>query len=163
MKSIFLSICIVVFFYSCHRNDSKINQLENEVKALEQKLNDAYKPGFGMLMSTIQQHHSKLWFAVENENWELAEFEIHEIKETFDDIKKYQKGKKETEMTAIINPFLDSIKKTIEEKDFNQFKNNYRLLTNTCNACHIANEHKYIEIKIPDFQPYANQIFKIKG
>jgi hypothetical protein len=44
--------------------------------------NNAYTPGFGDLMSSIQVHHSKLWFAGKNQNWALAAYEeslIHSI------------------------------------------------------------------------------------
>jgi len=49
----------------------------------------SYKPGFGEFMGGIQVHHEKLWFAGTNQNWKLAGFEIHEIKESMDDIRKY--------------------------------------------------------------------------
>ena len=35
-------------------------------------------PGFEEFMSNIQAHHAKLWFAGQNHNWKLADFEIHE-------------------------------------------------------------------------------------
>ncbi len=31
-------------------------------KELEPELDNAYKPGFGILMGNIQTHHFKLWF-----------------------------------------------------------------------------------------------------
>ncbi len=151
---------MATFLFSCNQNNKRITTLENQIKAIEKELNDTYKPGFGITMSNIQLHHSKLWFAGLNQNWELAEFEIHEIKERFDDIEKYQEDKKETEMITMIKPFLDSLDKTIEEKDINKFKINYGSLTNTCNRCHKVNNHEFIEIKIPDFKSISNQIFK---
>ena len=39
-------------------------------------------------MTYIQIHHSKLWFAGKNQNWELAKFELDEISETIEAIKK---------------------------------------------------------------------------
>ena len=73
---------------------------------------------------------------------------------------KFEKTKKETEMTTIIKPFLDSGEITIEAKDINHFKKKFRLLTNTCNRYHKTNNHEFIEIKIPDFKSISNQIFK---
>ena len=35
-------------------------------------------------MGGIQTHHAKLWFAGLNNNWKLAEYEIDEIKERFE-------------------------------------------------------------------------------
>ena len=49
----------------------------------------AYTPGLGEFMSGIQVHHEKLWFAGKAGNWQLADFETGEIRETIDDIQKY--------------------------------------------------------------------------
>ena len=51
-------------------------------------LSNAYKPGFGEIMNSVQINHSKLWFAGTNKNWKLAEFEVHEIMELLDDVTK---------------------------------------------------------------------------
>ena len=35
-------------------------------------------------MGGIQTHHAKLWFAGINDNWKLAQYEIDEFKERFE-------------------------------------------------------------------------------
>src|SRR4051812_46176182 len=44
-----------------------------------------YAPGLGEVMSRVQQHHAKLYFAGKAENWDLASYELDEIKEGLDD------------------------------------------------------------------------------
>ncbi len=39
-----------------------------------------YQPGMGELMTTIQLHHAKLWFAGKNANWALAAYDESLIK-----------------------------------------------------------------------------------
>jgi hypothetical protein len=41
----------------------------------------AYKPPLGDIMGKIQLRHIKLWFAGKLKNWELAAYEVDEIKE----------------------------------------------------------------------------------
>ena len=49
-----------------------------------------YLPGLGDLMNTsMQLHHTKLWFAGHADNWELATYELKEIKETIEDIQNF--------------------------------------------------------------------------
>ena len=92
---------MVIFFLSaCDQKNGDTQVLQNRIDSLENKLADTYKPGFGEFMSNIQVHHNKLWFAGKNENWELADFEINEINENLDDIKKYCKDRPETNSTA---------------------------------------------------------------
>ena len=68
--------------------------------SLEARLSEAYKPGFGEMMGSIQVHHNKLWFAGVNANWKLAAFEIHEIQETLEQITKFQQEREESRMTG---------------------------------------------------------------
>lgn len=156
-------IKIVVFtclLVACKQNDGYITHLENQIKELKIELHNAYKPGFGDIMGNIQSHHSKLWFAGKNHNWKLAKFEIHEIEENFNQVKKHQKSRKETAMIPIVTPVIDSISRAIEEQDYDAFENNFKTLTNTCNMCHKANNYEFIQIKIPDIQSINNQVFK---
>ncbi|MBS1528953.1 MAG: hypothetical protein JSU01_01490, partial [Bacteroidetes bacterium] len=86
MKLIPLFILLFVLASCGQGNDA---QLQTKIDSLQQKVNKAYRPGLGEFMLGIQEHHAKLWFAATNRNWELADFEVHEIGETLDDIKQY--------------------------------------------------------------------------
>lgn len=110
-------------------------------------------------MSSIQMHHAKLWFAGKNGNWELAEFEIGEIQESLDDIKKYNQDRPEIKEIPMIDIPMDSLKAAITAKNAEQFKNSFNLLTNTCNNCHSITKHGFNKIKIPDTPPVTNQVF----
>jgi hypothetical protein len=145
---------------ACNQQTNKIQILQNRVDSLENKVANTYKPGFGEFMSSIQIHHNKLWFAGQNQNWKLADFEIHEIMENIDAIKMYQKERKESKEIDMINPALDSMNAAIEQKNPVAFKNSYILLTNTCNNCHRATGFEFNVVKIPDTPPFSNQDFK---
>ncbi|MBO9531092.1 MAG: hypothetical protein J7514_15265, partial [Acinetobacter oleivorans] len=71
--------------------------MQNRIDSLQSQLEHSYKPGFGDFMGRIQVHHNKLWFAGQNQNWKLADFEIHEISEAVSDIQKYQAHRKESQ------------------------------------------------------------------
>ena len=146
---------------ACNQQTDNTQVLQNRIDSLEQKLADTYKPGFGEFMSGIQAHHSKLWFAGQNENWKLADFEVHEIMEAIEDIQKFQTERKESQMIEMINPALDSINNAIQQKNSKLFKSSYTLLTNTCNNCHRATNFEFNVVKIPETQPFSNQDFKI--
>lgn len=159
MRHILLIILTFVFFACNQQTDNKV--LQNRIDSLESKLADTYKPGFGEFMSGIQTHHSQLWFAGQNENWKLADFEVHEIMEAIEDIQKFQTERKESQMIGMINPALDSINNAIQQKNPALFKSSYTLLTYTCNNCHRAADFEFNVVKIPDTQPFSNQDFKI--
>lgn len=66
-----LFIILTFGLFACNQPTDKTQVLQNRIDSLEQKLANTYKPGFGEFMSGIQAHHSKLWFAGQNENWNL--------------------------------------------------------------------------------------------
>ncbi len=160
MKQIVFFILWFAFFSCNHKSDS-IVELQNRIDRLENKHPDTYIPGFGELMSHVQSHHAKLWFAGSNENWKLAKFEVKELKEISADILKYQKDRKESHLIKMIYPALDSVDLAIDQREVGLFKSNYTKLTNACNTCHINTKFKYITIRVPKKNSFENQRFNV--
>ncbi|BBE19135.1 hypothetical protein AQPE_3309 [Aquipluma nitroreducens] len=160
MKQILL-VLLFIGIWGCGQQKNNSQNLQNRIDSLELKLAESYKPGFGEFMSGIQAHHSKLWFAGQNQNWKLADFEIHEIMEAIEDIQKYETDRKESQLIKMINPAIDSINQAIKKEDPTLFKTNFTYLTNTCNACHRAANFEFNVVKIPDSLPFSNQDFKV--
>ena len=143
---------------ACDQNATKT--LYSRIDSLEKKLTTTYKPGFGEFMSSIQIHHAKLWFAGMNQNWELADFEMHEIGETIDAIKEYQTEREESKKVDMLKPSLDAVDDAIQKKDSALFNSSYILLTNSCNNCHKAVNFGFNIVIVPDKPPFSNQAFK---
>lgn len=156
-------LCLILTFglFACSQQTDNTKVLQNRIDSLEQKLADTYRPGFGEFMSSIQTHHSKLWFAGQNENWKLADFEINEIKESLDDIKKYCSDRAETNSIDMIEQPLQNVSNSVQQKNITDFKQTYSILTSTCNSCHQATQHEFNAITIPTTPPFSNQNFKL--
>ncbi len=120
---------------------------------------ESYKPGYGEIMLSMQSRHIKLWYAGVGENWPLADFAIHEIEEALEKIHKYHLDKDETKHVNMMVPAIEAVEMTIDAKDLESFKIQFETLTQTCNTCHQLTKHDYIQIKVPEYNPYSNQIF----
>lgn len=155
-------LCSLLFIFSCNEKSNNNQQLQARVDSLEKKLENTYKPGLGEFMSGIQVHHGKLWFAGQNENWQLADFELHEIMEALDDIKTFNTDRPEIKSLQMIYAPLDSLNKSVQQKNLSSFKSNFTLLTTTCNNCHRDTDHGFNVIRIPDTPPFSNQDFKTR-
>ncbi|MBP8033881.1 MAG: hypothetical protein KAZ71_04735 [Bacteroidia bacterium] len=149
-------------FIACTHQSENTGQLKLQIKQLEQKLEESYRPGFGEFMSGIQVHHNKLYFAGQNQNWKLADFEIQEIKESLNDISEYCKDREESKSIGMIYPALDSLNYSISKKSLVLFKSSFNALTNTCNSCHQATNFGFNVVKIPETMPFSNQDFAVK-
>lgn len=98
-----LIVILVVALTACTNSNTAI--LQAKIDSLNQQVAQAYKPGLGEFMSGIQVHHAKLYFAGKNQNWKLADFEMGEIKEAVDDIKKYCTYRPEVKSLSITPGF----------------------------------------------------------
>lgn len=161
MKPIIL-FAIFLALASCNQQTQKMQAMQDQIDSLQIELRDSYKPGFGEFMSNVQSHHAKLWFAGKNQNWKLADFEIHEIIETVEDIQKYETDREESKEIGMINPALDSVNAAIEKKDLGLFESSFTNLTNTCNNCHHRTNFEFNVVKIPEEQTFSNQVFKVQ-
>ncbi|MCX6290785.1 MAG: hypothetical protein NT126_03380 [Bacteroidetes bacterium] len=132
--------------------DSLATQLE--------ELREKYRPGLGEIMGGIQTHHAKLWFAGINNNWKLADYEIAEIKERIEEAAEIETNRPEVKTISMIYPAIDSVANSIRQQNLAAFKNNFQVLTNTCNTCHVANHFEFNVITIPTAPPVYNQDFK---
>ena len=155
----FALVCLSLLVFSCRNNSNNSQQLQAQIDSLQKKLSETYNPGLGEFMSGIQVHHAKLWFAGQNENWKLADFELHEILEALDDIKSFNTDRPEIKSLKMIYAPLDSLNKSVQEKNLSSFKSNFALLTTTCNNCHRDTDHGFNVIKIPGTPPFSNQEF----
>jgi len=158
----FIAISLLFILAGCSQQSNDSKKLQEQVDSLRIKLDNAYKPGFGEFMSSIQQHHAKLWFAGINNNWKLAEFEIKEIQEVLEDLEKFNTDRPETKAIGMIDSSIDSVSNAIKQQNPSLFRTSYTLLTNTCNKCHQSTEHEFNIITIPSTPPFSNQSFKLK-
>src|SRR5499427_4595121 len=127
---------------------------------------ETYASGLGEIMSLQQMRHLKLWLAGAAKNWPLADYELDELKEGFDDVIKFFPVKDDVPIgqmagsTAV--PVLPEVKSAIEARDGAKFAAAFDKLTAACNTCHQATNHPFIVIQRPTSSPYTNQSFAPK-
>jgi len=126
---------------------------------------DAYAPGLGELMSLQQMRHLKLWLAADAANWDLADYEVDELGEGFDDIVRYHPTHKDSPVAPkdaiprmVTQPLAD-VRTAIGRKDPAAFARAYDALTAGCNNCHQATNFGFNRVQRPQSNPYANQVF----
>ncbi len=164
-KAWFIECSILIgtlsIFISCNQPDNEAHQMQAKIDSLQKQISETYRPGLGEFMTDIQLHHAKLWFAGQNQNWPLADFEIHEILESLDYIQKFCSDRPEVKAIGMINAPIDSVNNAIQQKNISSFTTSFHLLTNTCNSCHQATDHSFNVVTIPTNLPVVNQDFKL--
>jgi ornithine carbamoyltransferase len=120
--------------------------------------NEQYVPRLGDIMNAVQMRHSKLWFAGRAQNWELAAYELRQLKAGLLESAVLYEGIPVSNVTTMTNP-VQSIADAIETKDNKRFAKAAGELTDGCNACHKSMGRGYITIQMPTASPFSNQSF----
>ncbi len=123
----------------------------------------SYLPGLGEFMGRIQVDHAKLWLAGEARNWELAGYQLSELKEVFSDVQdlvpRYHNIPVGDMIDAIITGTITELEGAIAVRDFNKFSGSFDSLTAACNSCHQAANRGFIVIRRPTQSNFSNQDF----
>lgn len=131
--------------------------------AAAQTAKEPYAPGLGEFMTATQLRHAKLWFADRAKNWELAGYEIDEIKEGLEDAAKQlptHDGIPVADMIKTnIDPAIEELEKAVEAKSGAKFAAAFDNLTKACNTCHAGAKKEFIRIQRPTAPPVSNQNF----
>jgi hypothetical protein len=131
--------------------------------AAAQPAKDSYAPGLGEFMTATQLRHAKLWFAGQENNWDLAAYEIDEITEGLEDAEKQfptRDGIPVADMIkANIDPAVEQLKKAVGAKSRTKFVVAFDNLTSACNTCHAGADKPFIRIQRPTSSPMSNQNF----
>lgn len=122
-----------------------------------------YSPGVAEIMIATQVRHAKLWLAGEARNWELADYEIDELKEGLEDIVKYFPTYKDMPVGKMIEatamPPIAEVEAAVKAKDRAKFTAAFDKLTAACNTCHQSANRPFIVIQRPASSTFPNQSF----
>jgi hypothetical protein len=113
-------------------------------------------PHLSEIMAQQQMRHIKLWFAGDARNWPLADHEIDQLKDGFDDVAKLLGGDLAQQH---VGGAISRLEKAIEGKDHEAFVSAFDGLSAGCNACHRTLDHAFIVIQRPVLLPYSDQNF----
>jgi len=114
-------------------------------------------------MVTTQTHHAKLWYAGNARNWELADYQVDELKEALEDAGKLIPDYKGVPVRAMIDnlmmPPIEDVESAIKARDRAKFVAAYDKLTAACNTCHQGSKRGFIVVQRPVGMAFPNQSF----
>ena len=151
-----LWLIIIVLFVSVVALYFRVHKLKGETAALK-----ASAPGLGEYMTTIQLHSGKLWFAAKASNWELAGYELDELKETMEAAQSLREEKNGVKLSPVLDSVLKTqvaaLEETLKAKNPAKFQKAYDETLASCNGCHADAGYKFIHIVRPATPPVTNQ------
>jgi hypothetical protein len=125
---------------------------------LEAPSGEQYVPRLGDIMNAVQIRHMKLWFAGKALNWQLAVYELRQLKAGLVEAAVLYEGIPATNVTTMTQP-VQAIADAIEARNSKRFAKAVGELTDGCNACHQQMQRGFIAIQPPTASPFSDQSF----
>jgi hypothetical protein len=137
---------------ACVRSAARRRAAEGTLRARPRRIHDAHPDA-----------PRQAWFAAKAKNWDLAAYEIDEIKEGLEDAAKQfptHDGVPVADMIKTnIDPAIEELEKAVEAKSSPKFAAAFDKLTSACNTCHAGAKKEFIRIQRPTAPPVTNQNF----
>ena len=127
---------------------------------------ESFVPGLGEIMTLQQMRHAKLWLAGNAGNWPLADYELKELGEGFDDVVTLHPTHEESPVDPkdavprIVTQPMADLRAVVDRKDAAAFPAAFDALTTACNNCHQATNFGFNVVQRPTANPYPNQAFE---
>lgn len=116
----------------------------------------------GDIMGMTQLRHDKLWHAGRAENWDLATYEIQQLRSTLVRSAALYLNIPIELVIAADTP-LEEMLKAVKARDGQAFSRAYGQLTTACNSCHQAGGVGFIRMVVPRNSSFTNQDFTPQG
>lgn len=111
-----------------------------------------FVPRLNDMMVATQVRHFKLWYAGIVQNWQLANYELTQIRNAITDTERLFANKGGAKMSTMMPP-ADELADAIKAKDSKKFASAFTKLTASCNSCHEAAGFGFIKIRDPRLSP----------
>jgi cytochrome c553 len=120
--------------------------------------NQTYFASLADIMNLTQARHLKLWRAGHAGNWNVASFEVRQMRDTFANAAMFYDQIPIDALLAVAKG-LDEVQRASVMKDENAFTRAFSTLTTSCNACHRAAGVGFIVIATPTSASFTDQKF----
>lgn len=143
-------ILFIVLLASC--KEKSINSAKgNWIKGTEQekiKIIERQFRGFDMAMVETGYRYQELYWGGQDENWEYANYQLEKMEKSIKNgLERRPKRAKSAEF--FLNTTIPEMKKTLKKKNKQAFNQEFKVMTNSCIACHSMERVPYITVKEP--------------
>jgi cytochrome c553 len=113
----------------------------------------------GAKMHELGRRFAAVWFAGEAGNTRMVDYQLHEMEEVISEIKEADPTEHGINVADQLDARILGQLETLETSvgsDKAKFKKTYRSVMKQCTSCHADTEHGFINVKIPEYNPYPN-------
>lgn len=109
-------------------------------------------PGLGVLMMELGQRNWILYYAATGGNWDLAGYQLIEMKDTIE-VAETTRPKRKDALSAFTESSLNPLEAAVKARDSAAFAEAWEKEVAGCNGCHAAAGMPYIQWTLPPEPP----------
>ncbi|QDG50569.1 hypothetical protein FIV42_07425 [Persicimonas caeni] len=117
----------------------------------------------GNKMYELQRRWSAIWFAGKANDAEMVKYQTHEIEELVEILEESDPQEAGVDVVDRVNMHvtnrLEGIEEAVAAKNQEEFEKQYKAVVDGCNSCHAETKHAFIDVRIPEYNPYPNLKF----
>jgi cytochrome c556 len=103
--------------------------------------------GFDVAMMETGARYIELYWAGQDNNWGYAAYQLEKIETAVGN--GIERRPKRAASAAMLAPALAGVRAAVERSDEAAFASAFATLTQTCNACHVAEQVPFIQVAPP--------------
>ena len=123
----------------------------NITKSKFQKIQKQLR-GFDMAMVEVGQRFNTFYFAIEDENYPLANYQLEKIKKAIENGIERRPARKANSKAMFLDTQYKNMKEALEKKEKRVIAKAYEQMKQVCNACHVAERVPFIEVIDPNYR-----------
>lgn len=157
------SLFSIIFFISCNNSESEQTVAEEDLLTqpigsqdwltgnLEEKLETItnHLRGFDMAMVETGYRHVELYWAGRDENWDYAAYQVQKLQLAIERGLE-RRPARAASAQQYLEQALPSMEKAVQERDTELFNREFEIFTQSCNACHHAEQVPHFNVQIPE-------------
>ncbi|MBI3590047.1 MAG: hypothetical protein HY094_01555 [Candidatus Melainabacteria bacterium] len=114
------------------------------------------QPGLGVIMQEIGRRFTAIYYAARAGNWDLASYELKELREA-QEVGEITRPKRKEALVAFEESFLGgaenpsegTLQDAINKKNFLAFNKSFKSAIGGCNGCHQSTGFSFIKYRLP--------------
>lgn len=105
--------------------------------------------GFSQAMWEVSYRYVELYWAGQDMNWGYAAYQAEHIREAME-AGLERRPARAASAQAFLNVDLPALEESIAQRDSENFREQFRALTASCNSCHVAEDVGFIQVGVPE-------------
>lgn len=152
MRTILLSTLFVgTLFANSYSTSSQWLMDTNNTQDKFKKIQRQFR-GFDLAMVEVGYRFNSFYFALKDENYPLAEYQIDKIKKAIVNGAERRPKRKHNSKIFFLDTQYKSIKEALAKKEPKKIWQEYNQTKQSCNACHVAENVPFINVIDPKYR-----------